>query len=196
MTVAPTDCRRCPILAANRHRVVSGYGTVPAEVMFVGEAPGRHGADVTGVPFTRDRSGRRLQALLIRVGLSLEQDPSVERPRLRYCFLSNIVRCNPPGNRRPTAAEVAACRPYLLQEIADVHPRILVPVGLLASQILLEWLGLPSGRMRDLHARPVPIPSGSGPDGLRLVLPLRHPSRASNAELTAFAHVLSSLLTT
>jgi len=176
--------------------VVGGYGAVPAAVMFVGEAPGRHGADITGVPFTRDRSGRRLQALLIRLGLSLEDDPTVERPRLRGCYLTNVVRCNPPGNRRPTVSETAACLPYLLEEIAHVRPRILVPVGLLASRALLGWLGLPAGRMRDLHARPIPVPPGAGPDGLQFVLPLRHPSRASNAELDKFAHALSDLLWT
>ena len=174
--------------------MVDGYGPVPAEVMFVGEAPGRHGADLTGVPFTRDRSGRRLQAILIRLGLSLESDPLIERPRLRGCYLTNVVRCTPPGNRRPTGSEVTACLPYLLEEIARVRPRILVPVGLLASQALLGWLGLPAGRMRDLHARPIPVPPGTGPDGLEFVLPLRHPSRASNAELDTFVQVLSALL--
>jgi DNA polymerase len=194
--IAPPDCRRCPALAANRNRVVGGYGAVPATVMFVGEAPGRHGADLTGVPFTRDRSGRRLQAILIRMGLSSESNPAAERPRLRGCYLTNVVRCNPPGNRRPTASETAACLLYLLEEIAHVRPRILVPVGLLASQALMGWLGLPAGRMRDLHARPIPVPSGIGPDGLQFILPLRHPSRASNAELDRFARALSDLLWT
>lgn len=191
--MGPTPgCARCPELAANRRRVVPGYGTVPAAVMFVGEAPGRHGADRTGVPFTRDRSGRRLQALLIRLGLSLEEDPSVERPRLRGCYLTNLVRCNPPGNRTPTRAEVAACFPYLLEEIQRVRPRVLVPVGLVATRALSGWLGLPAGRMRDLHARPIPLAETSL-GGPAVLLPLRHPSRASNADLEAFAEAMEHL---
>lgn len=196
MRTAPPDCRRCPALAANRHRVVNGYGEVPAQVMFVGEAPGRLGADVTGVPFTRDRSGRRLQALLIHLGLSLETDPASERPRLQRCYLTNAVRCNPPNNRRPNAREIAACQPYLIQEIAAVRPLILVPVGLLATGLILRHLGLPRGPMKALHARPLVPPDRIGSPRTRWVLPLRHPSRASNAELEQFAEVLSALLTT
>jgi uracil-DNA glycosylase family 4 len=184
---APLDCRRCPELAANRSRVVPGYGTLPAEVMFVGEAPGCHGADVTGVPFTRDRSGRRLQVLLPRLGLSPETDPAVERPRLRECFLTNVVRCNPPQNRRPKRDEVAACVPYLQEELERVRPRILVPVGLVAADVLLrQLLGRRAGRMRQHHARPIALEPGAVPGSLEVILPLRHPSRASNAELDAF----------
>ena len=188
-------CRRCPALAANRSRIVPGYGFVPATVAFVGEAPGRHGADLTGVPFTRDRSGRRLQGLVIRIGLSAESDPAAERPRLQDCFLTNVVRCNPPGNRRPTRAEVSACFYNLQEELLRVRPRILVPVGLLATQVLLRWLsGQPAGRMRELHARPLAVEPGICPGPPEAILPLRHPSRASNAELAAFTRALAGLL--
>ena len=98
-------CRLCPELAANRRVIVHGYGSLPARVLLVGEAPGHKGGDVTGVPFTRDRSGVRLQQALIDLGLSAEVDPRVERPRL-HCFLTNVVRCNPPANRTPTQAEI------------------------------------------------------------------------------------------
>jgi uracil-DNA glycosylase family 4 len=188
-------CRRCPALVASRSRIVYGYGTLPAAVMFVGEAPGRRGADRTGLPFTRDRSGRRLQALLIRLGLSLESDPGVERPRLQDCFLTNLVRCNPPGNRRPTRAEVDACFPYLQADLERVRPRILVPVGLLATRALLgRLLGRPAGRMCDHHARPMRVGLGTCPTPLEFILPMHHPSRASNAELSEFAQVLVTLL--
>jgi uracil-DNA glycosylase family 4 len=188
-------CRRCPALAANRSRIVPGYGPIPATVAFVGEAPGRHGADLTGVPFTRDRSGRRLQGLLIRMGLSAESDPAAERPRLQGCFLTNVVRCNPPNNRRPTRTEAAACFCNVQAELQRVQPRILVPVGLLATQVLLRWLSNhPAGRMREVHARPVPVEPGICPGPLEAILPLRHPSRASNAELAAFARALARLL--
>ncbi|MGD1997232.1 MAG: uracil-DNA glycosylase [Anaerolineae bacterium] len=193
ITIPSGGCQRCGSLAANRSRIVTGYGAIPAKVMFVGEAPGCHGADQTGVPFTRDRSGRRLQTLLIRMGLSLEDDPAIERPRLRGCFLTNVVRCNPPQNRRPRQSEVEACFPYLAAEVEAVRPRILVPVGLLASRTLLKWLDQPDGLMRDLHARPIRIEPGKLPGPLEVILPLYHPSRASSARLSTFARALAAL---
>ena len=96
----------------NGYHSVVGEGDLWAEIMFVGEAPGYKGGDLSGVPFTRDRSGVRLQQLLIELGLSHETDPRLERPRLR-CFVTNVVRCNPPANRTPTRAEIALCKPYL-----------------------------------------------------------------------------------
>lgn len=189
------DCRRCPALAANRRRIVPGYGPTPAQVMFVGEAPGYRGADVTGVPFTRDRSGRRLQALLIRLELSLEEDPAVEHPRLRDCYLTNLVRCNPPANRRPTWTETEACFPYLQAELERVRPQVLVPVGLLPSRVLLDHLlDRTAGRMQELHACPIWIKPRVRPDSLKVILPLRHPSRASNLELETFVQALAAFL--
>lgn len=178
-------CRCCPELVANRHRIVHGWGTVPARVMIVGEAPGVKGADRTGVPFTGDRSGRRLQALLIRLGLSLATDPADPAPPLRDCFLSNAVRCNPPGNRRPTRTEIAACAPHLLAELALVRPRLIVAVGGVAAGVLAaHLLGRPLPPIRQAHARPVALPEG------RWLLPMLHPSRASNAALDEVAGVL------
>ena len=114
-------CARCPELAANRNCIVHGYGANGARVVFVGEAPGYRGGDVTGVPFTRDRSGVRLQRMLIELGLSGETEPRLEQPRLR-CFITNVVRCNPPANRTPTRAEAGNCLPYLWQELEMLQP--------------------------------------------------------------------------
>lgn len=182
-------CERCAELVANRRRIVHGWGPVPAAVMIVGEAPGVKGADRTGVPFTGDRSGRRLQAMLMRLGLSLATDPSDPAPLLHNCFLSNAVRCNPPGNRRPTRAEVAACAPHLLAELALVRPRLIVAVGGVASgELAAHLLGRPLPPIRQAHARPVALPEG------RWLLPMLHPSRASNAALDEVAGVMAALL--
>ncbi len=182
-----TGCTRCPSLVANRHRIVHGYGAVPARVMFIGEAPGYKGGDQTGVPFTRDRSGVRLQRMLIELGLSLESDPRAERPRLR-CFVTNIVRCNPPGNRTPTRTEIANCLPYLWQEMEQVQPEIIVPIGNIATRAILPPLlgqaALPIGR---IHAH---VLFGEG----IAVIPLRHPSRISNADMGRFIGVIKPLL--
>jgi uracil-DNA glycosylase family 4 len=180
-------CRRCPALVANRHCIVHGYGPPTARLCFVGEAPGYKGGDQTGVPFTRDRSGVRLQRLLIDLGLSEETDPRLERPRLR-CFISNVVRCNPPANRTPTAAEVANCLPYLWQELDQLLPQIVVPIGNLAARAIFpRLLGQPAPPIGQAHARVFRR------DDL-LVIPLRHPARISNADLDRFAAVLRPLL--
>lgn len=183
-------CRRCPALVANRHRIVHGYGSPPEggtlAVLFVGEAPGAKGGDVTGVPFTRDRSGLRLQRILIRLGLSAESDPRVERPRLR-CFVTNVVRCNPPGNRTPTRAEIGSCLPYLWQELEIWRPGIVVPVGNVAARAVVPRLaGQPAPPISHCHARVL----GSQP----LVVPMRHPARSPNADLERFVTVMQELL--
>ncbi len=180
-------CTRCPVLVANRQCIVHGYGSPEASALFVGEAPGYKGGDVTGVPFTRDRSGVRLQQLLIELGLSAETDPRVERPRLR-CFVTNVVRCNPPGNRRPTRTEIERCQPFLWQELALLQPRIVVPMGNVAAQAIFLRLKSQVGPpISQAHAQLF------SRDGLWIV-PMRHPARISNADLERFAAVLRPLL--
>lgn len=172
------DCTLCPALVANRQRIVQGYGDPQARLMVVGEAPGYRGADRTGVPFTGDRSGRRVQALLIRLGLSLETDPTAEQPRLRGVYLSNVVRCNPPGNRNPTPVEVANCSPYLAAELAAIRPQIVATLGTFAARWGLQKLlgeEMPGG-IRALHGQVWQA------DDVTL-LTLVHPARASNAQM-------------
>ena len=177
-------------MAGNRRCIVHGYGATDAGVLFVGEAPGYKGADLTGVPFTRDRSGVRFQQMLIALGLSGETDPRVERPRLA-CFVTNVVRCNPPANRAPSREEIANCVPYLWEELALVQPEIVVPVGGVAAQELFKYLlGRPAPLISQAHAQVFPIPEQrqyfTGMAKPRIVLPMRHPSRISNAELERF----------
>jgi DNA polymerase len=188
-------CTRCPALVANRRSIVHGYGSVKPgkgephqkRILFVGEAPGYKGADLTAVPFTRDRSGVRLQRILIELGLSDEVDPRAELPRLR-CFVTNVVRCNPPANRTPTAAEIARCLPYLWQEIDIIQPEILVPIGNVAARALFPRLvGQPAPAISRIHAQ-----CWSG-DGF-CVVPMRHPARISNADLAKFVATMHLLL--
>lgn len=184
-------CTRCPELAANRRQVVPGYGIRPARIAWLGEAPGRHGADRTGVPFTRDKSGRRLMALLIHLGLSAEEDPACEAPRLST-FVTNLVRCNPPANRPPTASELANCRSFLAAELARARPEVLVTLGLPATcAAFTEFLGRHVARIGPLHARPVAVPDRRWP---RLLVPSRHPARAANADWARLERVLERIL--
>ena len=153
----------------------------------MGEAPGYRGGDVTGVPFTLDRSGVRLQRVLIELGLSEETEPRIEQPRLR-CFITNAVRCNPPSNRTPTRAEATNCQPYLWQELELIEPRIIVPVGNVAARAIFPHvLDQPAPPITKAHARVF------AHDG-RWVVPMRHPARISNADLARFGEVLGRLL--
>jgi len=187
-------CSRCPALAANRRRIVHGYGSSDARILFVGEAPGYKGADLTGVPFTRDRSGVRFQQMLMALGLSAEIDPRVEHPQLT-CFVTNVVRCNPPTNRTPNRVEIANCLPYLWQELALVQPDIIVPVGGVAAQELFtHLLDRPAPPISQAHAQVFRI-SGerqyrAGTAKPRMLVPMRHPSRISNAELERLMAVM------
>jgi uracil-DNA glycosylase family 4 len=180
-------CTRCPALVANRECIVHGYGPADARVLLVGEAPGYKGGDVTGVPFTRDRSGLRLQRALIELGLSEESNARVERPRLR-CFVTNVVRCNPPANRAPSRTEIANCLPHLWQELAWLQPEIVVPIGNVAAQALFpRLLGRRAAPITQVHARAFAV------DGV-VVVPMRHPARISNADLDRFVAAMRSLL--
>ncbi len=96
---------------------------MPADLVFVGIAPGRFGGDRTGVPFSGDRSGSMLRAMIRRAGL-------------RRVFITNLVRCNPRDeagrNRDPSAREIANCRDHLHRELELAQPRIVVCLGRIA----------------------------------------------------------------
>ena len=117
------ECRECAALVKCRSRVVPGDGAIPAEVMFVGIAPGRFGGDQTGIPFSGDRSGILLRHMLARVHID-------------DVFITNLVRCNPRDargrNRDPLAGEIGNCRKHLEAEIAIVRPRVIVCLGAMA----------------------------------------------------------------
>jgi DNA polymerase len=116
-------CRECAALVKCRSRVVPGDGATGAEVMFVGIAPGRFGGDVTGIPFSGDRSGILLRRMLARA-------------HIEDVFITNLVRCNPRDergrNRDPLAGEIRNCRKHLEAEVAIVRPRVIVCLGAMA----------------------------------------------------------------
>jgi uracil-DNA glycosylase len=108
-------CHRCELGATRTHAVV-GRGSLQAPIMIIGEGPGQN-EDETGLPFV-GKAGQLLDKILESVKLT-EAD----------VFISNIVKCRPPGNRTPTQEEMDACRPYLLEQIRMVDPQIILLMG-------------------------------------------------------------------
>jgi DNA polymerase len=118
-------CERCPALCESRSRIVNGVGPAAADLLFVGEAPGES-EDRQGEPFV-GRSGDVLDSILEECGL--------DRTAVR---ITNCVRCRPPENRDPTGEELGNCRPYLDREIERVDPELLVPLGKVPAEHLLD----------------------------------------------------------
>jgi DNA polymerase len=118
-------CTLCP-LAEGRTNVVFGVGHPDADLMFVGEGPGRD-EDLKGEPFV-GRSGQLLDRLMVE---------ELQRGR-DACYIANVVKCRPPGNRDPLPDEIAACRPYLEQQIDLIDPRVIITLGNFATRLLLD----------------------------------------------------------
>jgi DNA polymerase len=129
-------CTRCPQLAATRTTVVFGSGHADADLMFVGEAPGRH-EDEQGIPFV-GRAGKLLDELLESIGL-VRAD----------VFVCNVLKCRPPGNRDPHPAEIEHCQDYLMRQVELIEPRVICTLGNFATKLLR---GDPTGITR-LHGR-------------------------------------------
>lgn len=121
-------CLRCP-LAAGRQQVVISRGNPSARLMLIGEAPGAE-EDSSGRPFV-GRSGRLLDQLLAGAGIISDQE----------AYICNVIKCRPPGNRKPTAAELAACRPWLDHQLERVDPVLVLLAGATAVQALLGVRG-------------------------------------------------------
>lgn len=121
-------CQRC-ILGSTRLNPVVGRGAVKAPVMVVGEGPGQN-EDEQGLPFV-GRSGQLLEKILASVELSVAKE----------VYICNVVRCRPPDNRVPTPEEIAACKPYLLEQIRLVDPKIILLTGATALKALTGHKG-------------------------------------------------------
>ncbi len=158
---AVRSCRSCP-LHRTRTNAVPGEGNVDADVMLVGEAPGRT-EDEQGRPFV-GAAGQLLNELLERAGMP--------RPTV---YITNVVKCRPPNNRTPTDDEVAACVGYLKEEIRLVRPKVIVALGNTAGSTLfslagLRWRGATAERGRQVRATL---------EGISVVLlPTYHPAAA------------------
>jgi len=117
-----SDCQKCP-LAADRNTVVFGTGDPDADLMFVGEAPGFN-EDKQGKPFV-GQAGKLLDKLLAEIGLERGQ-----------CFIANVLKCRPPGNRDPAPLEIEACEGHLFRQIELIQPRVVCSLGNFATKLL------------------------------------------------------------
>lgn len=134
------DCQRCK-LGATRTHLVFGAGNAQADLLFVGEGPGAD-EDQQGVPFV-GKAGQLLTKMIAAMGLSRER-----------VYIANIIKCRPPQNRNPQADEIAACRPFLDQQIAAIKPKVICALGTFAAQTLLHTQTRISnlrGRFHDLN---------------------------------------------
>lgn len=148
------ECTRCT-LSQTRTHVVIGSGSISARFVIVGEAPGRH-EDEGGEPFV-GRSGQLLFRIIAEeVGLTRDQ-----------CYVTNVVKCRPPNNRTPKRFEIAACRPWWDLQCRDMHPDVVVTLGLTSTKALTGQV-MP---MAEQHGKVVQR------DGLAIV-PTYHPAAA------------------
>ncbi|HER00630.1 MAG TPA: uracil-DNA glycosylase [candidate division Zixibacteria bacterium] len=127
------ECTKCP-LHKGRTKFVFGAGNPHADIIFVGEGPGRE-EDLRGEPFV-GRAGKLLDKILAAIDF--------ERSEV---YIANIVKCRPPNNRDPESSEMETCMPYLLKQIEMINPHFICCLGRIAAQALLDTR-LPLGKLR------------------------------------------------
>jgi len=152
LKTAACNCQKCP-LAPTRTNVVVERGDRHAEILIIGEAPGEQ-EDLSGLPFV-GKSGQLLDKILESVGFDTSKD----------VYICNTVKCRPPNNRVPTEIETTTCKPYLLEQIRLVDPKIILLTGATSlKSILGEKLGITKvrGKWYEWEGR--------------LVMPIFHPS--------------------
>lgn len=144
------SCTLCP-LHEGRTRVVPGYGDPNADILFIGEAPGKN-EDEQGLPFV-GRSGKYLDELLAGIGLSRE-----------HVFIANVVKCRPPDNRDPFPNEIEACNPYLQRQIETIDPLVIATLGRYSMGMFFK-----NAKISKIHGDPKF-------DDKRAYYPLYHPA--------------------
>jgi DNA polymerase len=148
LAAAAQACRRCPSMEGRRRVLSHANGSPASHVLLVGEAPGRLGAERTGVPFSGDEAGRRLERLLAAAGWSRGD-----------VFITNAVLCNPRDaaglNRRPSRRELGCCQPWLARQLDLIQPILVVALGATALATLRHIAPHPL-RVADAGRLPIP----------------------------------------
>jgi DNA polymerase len=175
-------CERCR-LHEGRLNAVPGEGDLDSKVVLVGEAPGRK-EDESGRPFVGS-AGKLLDAAFERVGLTRSQ-----------VYISNIVKCRPPGNRRPRSDEVATCTRFIDEQLRILTPLVVAPMGNSALRQVFGLFGLGRAVIGEVHGKPLNVFFSWG-EGV--VFPLYHPAailynRGLESELHADLEAMVALL--
>lgn len=139
-------CHKCP-LSKSRTHLVFGIGNPMADLMFVGEAPGRD-EDLQGEPFV-GRAGQLLNKIIEAIGMNRSD-----------IYIANVLKCRPPGNRSPLPEEIVLCMPYLIKQIEIIKPKVLCALGTFAAQTLLNTkdpVGKLRGRFHDYKGIPIMV---------------------------------------
>lgn len=179
------DCTNCA-RAETRERIVHGYGDAEAEFLVVGETP-TAGAQATGVPFTGDAAGERLQATLGELSLS-RSPPGDPEPALQNVYLTYLTRCH--GPEAPTDGEVRACEPFLNAEIRTINPEILVPVGERTLRTLAPDYTTKAPDQFDIDEAHATAIRGRGFE----LVPMRRLDEQTDAETAAFVDRMRELM--
>lgn len=145
-------CTKCD-LHLSRKLAVPGAGSPDTDILFIGEGPGFH-ENEQGLPFV-GRSGQFLDELLASCGMSRET-----------VFITNVVKCRPPGNRDPLPPELAACNPYLERQIAAINPKVIVTLGRWSMAKFI-----PNAKISAIHGQPRWVHG-------RMIVPMYHPAAA------------------
>ncbi len=119
------DCTRCKLHSSGRTQIVFGVGNPSADLMFVGEGPGRD-EDIQGIPFV-GRAGKLLTKIIEAMGLKRDD-----------VYIANVVKCRPPENRNPEPDEIETCQPFLFKQIEIIKPKVIVCLGTFSAQLLLD----------------------------------------------------------
>jgi DNA polymerase len=147
------DCHRCA-LGDTRTTLVFGVGAEDADVMLIGEAPGKN-EDLKGEPFV-GAAGKLLDELLASAGLDRSE-----------VYIANILKCRPPGNRDPQAEEIETCTPFLREQVRLIDPTVIVTLGNFATRFILKTDRGITGLRGSVHTA-----------GRFTVLPIFHPAAA------------------
>lgn len=119
------ECTRCKLHGLGRRQIVFGVGSPEAELMFIGEAPGRD-EDIQGIPFV-GRAGQLLTKMIEAIDLTRDE-----------VYIANVIKCRPPENRNPEPDEVASCEPFLFRQLDVIRPKVIVALGSVAVKVLLK----------------------------------------------------------
>lgn len=150
-------CTRCH-LHLTRKNAVPGDGNENAEIMFIGEAPGKN-EDEAGKPFV-GKAGQFLDFALTEAGLDR-----------RDVYITNVVKCRPPGNRDPVEEEIKSCSPYLDEQIEIIKPKVICTLGKFATEYILSSYGFEMEPISRIHGRVYAIPVA-----MVKIIPMYHPA--------------------